>query len=139
MSSNHLRTFSETHRSHETGIALISVLWVLLLLAGLASTVAFMARTNAILTHKLGEFAQAEATVDAAIVNAISMLSDEKSSRHPPIGRQSQTWEFQHVQTTVEISKEAGRIDINTANDELILAFLNSQGVSEARATTLLG
>jgi hypothetical protein len=118
---------------------LISVLWVLLLLSGLAGAAAFMARTNAILTHKLGEFAQAEETADAAIANAISRLSDETSSRHPPIDGHSQTWEFQGAQVNVSISNEAGRIDLNTADDALILAFLYSQGISEDRAATLLG
>jgi hypothetical protein len=38
----------------------------------------------------------------------------------------------------VSISKEAGRIDINTAEDDLILAFLYSQGIGEDRATVML-
>ena len=97
-------------------MALISVLWVLLLLSGLAGAAAFMARTQAILTHKLGELAQAEATTDAALVNTIAMLSDEKTSRHPPIDGQPQTWEFQSIPVTVAISNEDGRIDVNTAD-----------------------
>jgi Tfp pilus assembly protein PilX len=139
MSSRRSKTYSKKHQNRDRGIALISVLWVLLLLSGLAGAAAFMARTNAILTHKLGEFAQAEETADAAIANAISRLSDETSSRHPPIDGHSQTWEFQGAQVNVSISSEAGRIDINTADDDLILALLYSQGVEEGRATTLLG
>lgn len=117
---------------------MISVLWALLLLSGLAGAAAYMARTEAILTHKLGEFAQAESTTDAAIVNAIAMLSDEKTSRHPRIDGQPQAWEFQGIPVSVSISNEAGRIDINTADVELILAFLYSQGVGEDQATVLL-
>jgi len=138
MSSRPSKTYSKSRQNRESGIALISVLWVLLLLSGLAGAVAFMARTNAVLTHKLGEFAQAEAATDAALVNAIAMLSDEKSSRHPPIDGHPQTFEFQGLPVTVSISNESGRIDINTADDDLILAFLYSQGVGEDRATLLL-
>jgi DNA uptake protein ComE-like DNA-binding protein len=130
--------YSKSRQNPERGIALISVLWVLLLLSGLAGTAAFMARTNAALTHKMGEFAQAEATADAAVVNAIGMLSDEKSSRHPPIDGRAQTIEFQGVPVTVSISNEAGRIDVNTADDDLILAFLHSQGVPDDRAIVML-
>jgi hypothetical protein len=138
MSSRRSKTFSKNRPNRERGIALISVLWVLLLLSGLAGAAAFMARTNAILTHKLGEYAQAESTADAAIVKAVSELSDEKSSRHPPVDGQPQTWDLQGIPVTVSISNEAGRIDVNTADDDLILAFLQSQGLSEETASRLL-
>jgi hypothetical protein len=127
-----------SRRSRERGIALISVLWVLLLLSGLASAAAFMARTSAILTHKLGELAQAESATDAAIVNAIAMLSDEKTSRHPAVDGQAQVWEFQGFPVSVSISKEAGRIDLNTASDGLIRAFLYSRGIGEDHVVTML-
>jgi type II secretory pathway component PulK len=138
MSSKRSKMYSKSRQSRERGIALISVLWVLLLLSGLAGAAAFMARTDAILTHKLGEYAQAESTTDAALVNAIAMISDEKTSRHPPIDGQPQSWKFQGVPITVSISNEAGRIDVNTADDDLVLAFLYSQGIGEDRAMTLL-
>jgi hypothetical protein len=137
MSSKRSKMYSKSRQSRERGIALISVLWVLLLLSGLAGAAAFMARTDAILTRKLGEYAQAESTTEAALVNAIAMLSDERTSRHPPIG-QAQTWDFQGIPVTVAISNEAGRIDVNTADDDLILAFLYSQGMTEDRATVML-
>jgi general secretion pathway protein K len=139
MSSRHSKMCSKIPQNREQGIALISVLWVLLLLSGLASAAAFMARTNAILTHKLGEYAQAESTADAAIVSAIGELSDEKTSRHPPIDGQPQSGNLQGIPVIVSISSEAGRIDINTADDGLILAFLRSQGASEETASRLLG
>jgi len=138
MSSRHSKTYSKNRQNRELGIALISVLWVLLLLSGLAGAAAFMARTNAILTHKLGDLAQAEATTDAALVSAIAMLSDQKTSRHPRIDGQPQTWEFQGSPVAVSISNEAGRIDVNAADDDLILAFLYSQGIPEDQATIML-
>jgi hypothetical protein len=138
MSLRRSKMYSKNPPNPERGIALISVLWVLLLLSGLAGAAAFMARTGAILTHKLGEFAQAESTTNAAIVNAIAMLSDEKASRHPRIEGQPQTLDFQGIPVAVSISFEAGRIDVNTADDDLILAFLYSQGIPEDRATVML-
>jgi hypothetical protein len=139
MNSRRSKMYSKSRQSCERGIALISVLWVLLLLSGLAGAAAFMARTDAILTHKLGEYAQAESTTDAALVNAIAMLSDEKTSRHPRTDGQPQTWEFNGTPVAVSISNEAGRIDINTADDDLIVAFLYSQDIPEDRATVMLG
>jgi hypothetical protein len=140
MNLSHLKTPSENcHESRESGIALISVLWTLLLLSALAGAAAYVARCNSILTHRLGELAQAEAVADAAIVNAISKLSDNQLTRHPAVDGQPYAWEFLGIQATVAISNEAGRIDLNSADDDLILGFLNSRGLSEDRATTLLG
>jgi hypothetical protein len=124
--------------SRESGIALLSVLWALLLLSALAGAAAFMARGNSILTHRLGDIAQAEAVADAAIINAISKLSDEMPARHPIVDGQSRPWDFQAFQATVSISKDAGRIDVNAADDDLILAFLYSQRVGEDTAKTLV-
>ena len=136
MSSRRSKTFSKNRQSRERGIALISVLWVLLLLSGLAGAAAFMARTNAVLTHKLGEYAQADASADAAIVDAISRLSDEQAARHP--ATDGSPWALQDWQAMLSISNEAGRIDVNAADDDLILAFLQSQGASEETASQLL-
>jgi hypothetical protein len=140
MSSSLSRMYSKPrHRNPERGIALISVLWVLLLLSALAATATYIVRTNAILTHRSLELARAQAAADAAIVDTISKLSDEQVARHPPIGGAAQNWEFDGFTVTITISNEAGRIDVNAASDDLILAFLQSEGIDQSTAATLLG
>jgi general secretion pathway protein K len=139
MSSSLSRKYSKTlRRNPDRGIALISVLWVLLLLSALAATATYIARTHAILAHRALDLARAQAAADAAIVDTISKLSDEQTARHPSIGGGVGNWEFDGFTVVVSISKEAGRIDVNTASDELILAFLQSQGMSQDIASTLL-
>jgi hypothetical protein len=113
------------------------VLWALLLLSSLAAVVSYMARTNAILAHREFEIAQAQAAADAAVVNTISRLSDELVSRHPAINS-SENWDFDGVKTAVLVSNEAGRIDVNTADGDLLVAFLYSQGVDESEAGVML-
>jgi hypothetical protein len=142
MSSNRSKTYSRQcrkkhHPNREVGIALISVLWVLLLLSALASAAASIARTNAILTHRALELAQAQAATDAAIVDTISRMSDGQVSRHLPVGS-SRDWEFGGFKMAVSVSDEAGRIDVNTADRDLLLAFLYSQGVDENAAGVML-
>jgi general secretion pathway protein K len=90
-----------------------------------------------VLTRRAFDLARAQAAADAAIVNAISGLSDEQVSRHPPLGA-SQSWEFDGIPITIAVSNEAGRIDVNTASDELLLAFLQSQGLTKDAASTLV-
>jgi hypothetical protein len=139
MNLNHSRAYSKTlHRKNSAGIALLSVLWVLLLLSALAATAMYVARTNAILTHRALELAQAEAAADAAIVDTISKLSDEQASRHPPIDGTARPWEFGGAQVTVSIANESGRIDVNSADRDLISAFLQSQGLPADTASSLI-
>jgi hypothetical protein len=139
MNSNRSKGSSRTpHRKNNAGIALLSVLWVLLLLSALAGTAMYVARTNAILTHRALEIARAQSAADAAIVDSISRLSDKRPSRHPPTDGSSLAWEFDGMQVAVSITNEAGRIDVNTADRDLILAFLESQGVPADIATALL-
>jgi hypothetical protein len=125
-------------RSLESGIALISVLWVLLLLSALASTSVYVSRTNAILIHRSLELPQAQGAADAAIVDAISKLSDEQALRHGPIDGIGNPWKFEGIDVVVSISNEASRIDVNAAEDNLILAFLESQGVTRDQSETLI-
>jgi general secretion pathway protein K len=123
--------------SRSGGIALVSVLWLLLLLSGLAATVAYIARVEALLAHRAFDLARAQAAADAAIVNTVSRLSDEQVSRHPSLGV-PQSWEFDGIPIAITVSNEAGRIDVNTANDELLLAFLQSQGLTQDAALALV-
>jgi general secretion pathway protein K len=116
---------------------LISVLWVLLLLSSLAAVASYTARTNALLTHRALEIAQARAAADAAIVNTLSELSDEQIARHPMLGS-SQPWVFDGVNVAVFVSNEAGRIDVNRADRDLLFAFLRSQGVDDGTAEIMM-
>jgi general secretion pathway protein K len=125
-------------RSDESGIALIAVLWALLLLCTLAASGAYVARANAEVTHRALELARAEAAADAAIVLAISELSNERAVHRPATDGSKHSSELEGFRVTVSISEEAGRIDINSADDDLILAFLESQGLKDNVAETML-
>jgi hypothetical protein len=112
-------------------------LWVLLLLSALAAAATYITRTNAVLTHNNFVIAQAQAASEAAIIDTISKLSDEQVSRHPALGT-VQTSDFGGTPVAVTVSNEAGRIDVNSAEVELISAFLQSQGVSQDVAGKML-
>ena len=117
---------------------MISVLWLLLLLSGLAATVTAIARIHALLTHRGLEVARGEAAADAVIIQTIGALSDEQSVRHPMLHNSVKNARFGDIPVTIQVSNEAGRIDINTGSDDLLLAFLQSQGLSQERAGDLL-
>jgi len=139
MSSSRSRKSSKNLRppNHSAGIALVSVLWLLLLLSGLAATVAYIARVEALLTRRAFDLARAQAAADAAIVNTIGRLSDEQPNRRPHLGVPL-SWQFDGVDTSAAVTLEAGRIDLNLANDELLRAFLENQGIPADAASSLL-
>jgi general secretion pathway protein K len=124
-------------RNDEAGIALVSVLWLLLLLCGLAATVSYIARVDAMLARRALDLARAQAAADAAIANTIARLLDKRPARHPSLNVPEAS-EFDGIPITVTVSKEAGRIDVNAATDELLLAFVRSRGLTEDAASTLV-
>jgi hypothetical protein len=139
MNSNHSKMSSKfLRRSNESGVALIAVLWVLLLLCSLAASTAYVARANALLTHSTLDLARAEAAADAAIMHSVAELSNERAVQHPRTDGSLQTSEFRDASVSLSINEEAGRIDVNTADDDLILAFLESQGLTSNVAETML-
>jgi hypothetical protein len=84
------------------------------------------------------QLAQTQAATDAAIIDTISRLSDEQVARHGSIAGSPRLWNFEGIPVTIVVTSEAGRIDINTADSDLIIAFLRSQSVSEDDSATLL-
>ena len=126
-------------RAREAGIALISVLWVLLLISTLATTTVYIARTNALLVRRAADLAQAQAAADAAIVNTLRDLSGEQVSGHDAIDGSVRSWQFKGVDVAISVTNEAGRIDVNAGEDDLIYAFLRSQGITENDSRVLLG
>jgi Tfp pilus assembly protein PilX len=140
MNSRLSKTYSKKRRPRNTeeGVALISVLWVLLLLSALAASVSYTARTEAILVHRELDIAQAEAAADAAIVASISNLSDAQVRRHPTTNGSEEPWEFANAKISISIGKEAGRIDLNKADRNLLLAFLFSRAVEPETAGVLV-
>jgi general secretion pathway protein K len=109
-----------------------------LLLSGLAATVAFVARVNALITHRAVDYARAQAAADAGIIDTVSLLSDEQTTRHPAFGEAVRTWQFDGIPVTISVNNEAGRIDVNTGADDLLLAFFQSQDISAETSAALL-
>src|SRR5690349_8508445 len=87
-------------RSQANGIALLSVLWVLMLLGMLAASAVVLVRQQATVTHRDAERARVSAAADAALVYTIARLSDTQSARHPAVGAAPQPWSFEGIATT---------------------------------------
>lgn len=139
MSSNRFGPSSKaSHRSRSGGVALIAVLWAVLLLAALAGTAMYVARTYSIFAHRTFDLARAQAIADAAIATTIMRLADERMELHAPLDGTAQTWRFDGIDVSISATRESGRIDVNRADDLLLEAFLQLNGISVNRSHSML-
>ena len=119
----------------ERGIALVLVLWILSLLAIIANSFVFSTRTDTLLTANLVGLARAEALADAGVQRAIYALLKPSvdPARWQGDGRMH-AWEYVGERISITIRNESAKIDINTANPELMKGLLRNAGVVDGHA-----
>ncbi len=122
----------------EQGVALVSVLWMLLLLSSLAAAAAYTVRAESLITHQVVALSRAQGAADAGIVYAISNLSDEMPGRHPGLDGPALPWEFDGIAVTITVQNEFARIDLNQAPDALLQQFLQARGLQPDAAAELV-
>ncbi len=161
------------------GLALVTVLWVLMLLSLVAVSFTRTTRTEINLTRNLIENAQAEALADAGVYRAVlgllapqtEDLSDDGSgslvrldTESPPAGDRGAgtaadftealrvdgtiyVWPYGDGEVRISIQDEGGKIDLNTATEELLRGLFfattwigldgETMGLNEAEADAL--
>jgi hypothetical protein len=72
--------------NRRSGIALVSVLWLLLCCPASGRPSSTPARVEALMARHAFDLARAQAAADAAVVDTISRLADEDAGRRPSIG-----------------------------------------------------
>lgn len=117
---------------------MVSVLWVLLLLSSLAATSLYVTRTHAILSHRGLEFAQAQAAADAAISDTFARLINSDDIRHREIGTPARAWTFDGIPVSIWVTREAGRLDLNTGDNLLLEAIIQSSGIGAVRSQQMI-
>ncbi len=117
--------------SKQSGIALVLVLWMLSLLVILAMGYSRMMRTESVLTANLVSTAQANALAEAGVSIAISELLN--SSKLNPLKTDGTNYSKFHNQHKIDfkVRAESGKIDINTAQPEILQGLLESASTPE--------
>lgn len=107
-------------RPRERGFALLLVIWVLAILAVLATGFAAGTRSETRLARNLLEAAHARALAEAGIARATASLLDvDPRARWPADGTPQQT-RFDGGDIQIRIEDEDGKIDLNLAPAELL-------------------
>lgn len=122
------------------GVALIVVLWVVMLLTVIAGNFVFTLRTETLGAGNAVALAQAEAQADGAVHRALYAafrpLTDAQA--WPADGRWHEWTEADGTEIRVAVRDAAGKIDLNTASDALLVGLLQSVGVESVRAVQLV-
>ena len=116
----------------QRGIALIAVLWLLVLLAGLALAIASRTRSETQAVAALGDEAEARAIAQGAVFRAIERLMEPSASAGAAItGYERRVEEKDGVRIDIEIRDECGKVDLNTGRARLIEGLLAQHVPSE--------
>lgn len=123
--------------SRQRGFALIVVLWVLALLGVIAAALLHDSGTETKIAYNLRENVKAEALAEAAVQRAILGLLDPDEDGVWRADRTPYTFSLGDGVAIIRLQSEAGKIDINSASDELITGLFVAVGISEDKATEL--
>ena len=111
------------------GIALISVLWVLVLLSLIAASFSRTTRTEVEFARNLVDNAKAEALADAGVYRAIIGVSEPLESDKWLANGTPYVIQFPGGEVTVTIQDEVGKIDLNETQDSLLQGLFTLAGV----------
>jgi general secretion pathway protein K len=123
----------------ERGVALVLVIWVTVLIAVIASAFIVERRTDTMVIGNSLSIARAEALADAGIQRAVFEIYRNDNS--PDAWKRDgtrHTMEMDGVPIAVEMRDESAKIDINTAQDQLIRGLLLVSGLSDDEANRVL-
>lgn len=125
-------------RARVRGVALLLVLWAIALLAILLGGFVLVARTETLQSRFLLDATRARYAAEAGISRAVYELRRaDPLARWVPDGR-PYGFDFDGAKVEVEIEDESGKIDLNAADEALLLQFLSALGVEEPRARSLV-
>ncbi len=128
-----------TNKKHQHGIALVLVLWATTLLTVIAASFAFSMRTDTLLAQNLAASARAQALADAGVQRALyemfKPIADLQRWKGDGVPHQ---WEFGGGKLSIMVLDVSGKIDLNSASDDLLKGLLKSVGLTDEESIVLL-
>lgn len=119
------------------GAALLLVLWLLLLMAGLVAVFALTSRTEALQGSALRTQVAARHAAEAGIEVAALRLSGTDPARLWIPDARPYPFDFEGYRVEVRIQDEAGKVDLNASDAALLTALMVGLGVDIDKARNL--
>lgn len=124
---------------HARGAALLLVLWLLLLMAGLVAVFALAARTEALQGSALRNHVASRLAAEAGIeLAALRLSAPDPAARWVPDARANR-FSFEGYEVEVRVQDEAAKVDLNAADARQLGALMMALGIEETRARRLAG
>jgi general secretion pathway protein K len=130
----HMRTQTRINagRQSQSGFALVVVLWLAVLLSLLAAGFNSTVRSEARVARNTMSQAQAQAAADAGVHRGLFDLF--KFTNQDEVWKPDGAWHeivYGDAQVRVRMLNESGKIDVNTANEQLLRGLFKSVGVAD--------
>lgn len=125
-------------KSNQRGIALVIVLWMLSLLIILAMGYSRMVRIETGLTTNLVHTSQAKAFAEAGVWQSITELLKPKIEQQWKTNGTPYSFEFEQGKVNISIVNESGKIDLNSAQSEILHGLIKSVGLPKSESLSLL-
>lgn len=121
----------------ERGFALVTVLWAAMILAIVAAGVIATSRSETRIDHMRYRQAARDSVADAAINITLLRLLDPEPAAQPPVDGTPFAIGFAGRSVAMRAQDEAGVIDLNAAQEELLLRLLLAVGIDPVVAGSL--
>ena len=120
----------------ESGVALIVVLWLIVLLTLLASAAATLSVTHRRSLERYGETVRERALEDSAIrLTVLRLLAAKEPERARLLSRPQKVTVLDSV-VAVTVTREAGRVDLNTSDSLMLPGSFLSQRFAKQQCRT---
>lgn len=129
----------EPEKTHpERGWALISVLWLLSILALLAAATQELTLTSYRAERHAWDKARIDAILDAGIAQAVVGATASDIDERWRVDGTPSSFTFDNVSLNVTIQDESGRFDLNTVDGSVLAALLRSVNVDDEKIDPLV-
>src|SRR5271165_1352512 len=125
---------ASANRDRQRGFALLAVLWAAMMMAIIVGSMMASSRSGTLIARARLNAAALSATADAAINGAIVRMFDPDPDRQPPTDGRHWSVTFDGIPVSLSVQDEAGKIDLNHANDALLSRLLEIGGLSPGQA-----
>jgi len=134
-----MRALPQNLRSRASrGVALVIVLWVVTLLSLIASSFIYAMRSEVGIVANGTSRVRAAVAADAGVQRAIyELFKPVNTADRWNNDGVAHDWTFGDATVSVTMQDESGKIDINTANEQLMQSFLRLLGVAPDDAVAL--
>lgn len=121
----------------QSGIVLVAVLWVIAGLSILVASILAQTRTDLRLTYTQLDLAKARASAEAGVYQGVYELLRSRSTVRLGLPENKPTLEWRDAAVAVRIRNEAGKIDVNTAAEELIRSIFSRAGATRSETVRM--